>query len=94
MPSFNESAPEPSEGWGAVLRPSGQVTHYYRGAGSLCGRAGSYAGSGSLEPDENHMSDDCPECRKVLDEEAMEQGFPGPGTEAQMIEDSRNERDL
>jgi hypothetical protein len=37
---------------------------------ALCGRAGFY--HGSLEPDENHMPEDCKGCRKVLDGEAME----------------------
>jgi hypothetical protein len=75
MPSFNESTPEPSEGWG-LIRPGDTVSHYYRHMDALCGRAGFY--HGSLEPDENHMPEDCKGCRKVLNGEAMEQGFPGP----------------
>jgi len=91
MPALNDSIPEPSEGWG-LIRPMDRKAHYYRDMDSLCQRVFWY--SGPLEPDGNHSPDDCAGCRKVLDKEAMEQGFPDPETEAQMDEDSRVERDL
>lgn len=90
MPAFNDSAPEPSEGWG-LIRPGDTMSHYYRDTDALCGRAGFYYGP--IDPDEMPMPDDCARCRKVLDREAMEQGFPTPEAEAFLEEESRKERE-
>lgn len=70
-PAFQDSLPEPDEGWG-VVRPGDRKAHYYRNMDSLCRRVGFY--NGPLEPDENHSPDDCDACRKVLDREAVIHG--------------------
>ena len=90
MPAFQDSLPEPTEGWG-LIRPGDRKAHYYRNTDSLCRRIGLY--SGPLEPDENHSPDDCAACRKVLDKENAEQGFPGPEHMEQMVKDSRDEKE-
>lgn len=61
------------EGWG-IIRPGDRRAHCYRDTESLCRRVMLY--TGPLEPDENHSPDDCKGCRKVLDRENAEQGFP------------------
>jgi hypothetical protein len=105
MPALNDSCPEPREGWGPALIPGDSEVHYYRGLPGdtrtgielstfpICGRGRGFYHA-LLEPDEMPMPDDCPACRKVLDREAMDQGFPDPETEALMEEDSRAERGL
>jgi hypothetical protein len=91
--AFNDSAPEPREGWSIRILPGDRDVHYYRISYSLCGRVPPY--EGSLEPDDMHSPDDCKACRRVLDREAREQGFPDQETEALMQEELRIEmRDI
>ncbi|MFL6289197.1 MAG: hypothetical protein ACJ73L_12450 [Actinomycetes bacterium] len=90
MPAFQDSLPEPTEGWG-LIRPGDDRSHYYRRMDAVCGRAGFYYGP--IDPDGMPMPDDCPACRKVLNEEDAEQGFPSAEDEAFLAEQARIERD-